>query len=380
MTVYEPAKIEERGDLIDFANMVFSVAHRPHDFKKMLPKVYGDGAPLFFPELHFIERTDGRVRALVAMLPVRMNIADEPLTAGFVGTVSVHPHHRGRGSMRELMRMTIDEARRRRFAYLALGGQRQRYEYFGFSPAGLRASHEIRPANIRHALKDADASGISFKTVGEADGGLIADIHAIYETRPVRGARPPHMFHTICRSWGNELTAALSGGKCIGALIGDDREICELILADAKDAPRVIKAWFEYRKPDGAQLLVPMYDTAIQREIGAFSESVVYQEEVSICVLDWVSTLEAYAALKHGAGAMTDGRWTFAVNDQPSITIEVRGGRVDVAERSDAPSVRLSQIEAQRAIFSPMALAAPLPGAPVGWFPLPLGFGKPDQF
>ena len=35
----------EWDDVVDFANFVFSQAHRPHDFKTLLPKVYADGAP-----------------------------------------------------------------------------------------------------------------------------------------------------------------------------------------------------------------------------------------------------------------------------------------------------------------------------------------------
>lgn len=39
---YRIATPADREDAIDFANYVFSQAHRPHDFKKLLPKEYAD--------------------------------------------------------------------------------------------------------------------------------------------------------------------------------------------------------------------------------------------------------------------------------------------------------------------------------------------------
>jgi hypothetical protein len=33
----------DRDRYIDFANLVFSMAHRPTTFKQLVPKVYGDG-------------------------------------------------------------------------------------------------------------------------------------------------------------------------------------------------------------------------------------------------------------------------------------------------------------------------------------------------
>ena len=40
MASYHFAGIGQEADLLDFANFVFSYSHRPHDFRKLLPKVY----------------------------------------------------------------------------------------------------------------------------------------------------------------------------------------------------------------------------------------------------------------------------------------------------------------------------------------------------
>ena len=46
-TQYLLAVPQDREEIVDFANFVFSQAHEPHDFKKLLPKAYADNAPDF---------------------------------------------------------------------------------------------------------------------------------------------------------------------------------------------------------------------------------------------------------------------------------------------------------------------------------------------
>ena len=64
-TEYMIAAPSDRADVIDFANYVFSQAHRPHDFKTLLPKVYADHLPELGAE-HFVAKQNGRIRALIA--------------------------------------------------------------------------------------------------------------------------------------------------------------------------------------------------------------------------------------------------------------------------------------------------------------------------
>ena len=68
MTEYRLATPEEWEDCIELANYVFSMAHRPHDFEQLIPRVYQAG-----PEMARIHRVavaeNGRLRAEIAVLP-----------------------------------------------------------------------------------------------------------------------------------------------------------------------------------------------------------------------------------------------------------------------------------------------------------------------
>lgn len=381
MTVFEKSRPEDRGEIIDFVNMVFSMAHNPHDFKKILPKVYADGAPFYGDATHFIDRTDGRVSACVAMLRVPMIVAGHPLTCGYIGTVSVHPYQRGHGSMRQLMAMAADEARRQGCAFMALGGQRQRYEYFGFSQGGSFAAYEINKSNVRHALKDADISGIKFKRVEESDANLISAIHAIYETQPVHGSRPLPTFLTACHSWVCELYAVMDGGKCVGGFTANEKkEIKELLLASASDVSRVVKAWMAENGGEPVKLIVQAHSSELNRILGDFVEDLSLRAEHSINVLNWPDTLRSYASLKQSWRPMSDGQWTFSEDGGASITLTMRNGQADAAALGLEPDARFTHLEAQQAVFSQTSLLRTVPGAPVDWFPLPFGFPKMDMF
>ena len=88
--VYRKATEADREKYVDFANMVFSCAHEPHDFQKLIPKVYDPSQQTAY--MHNIAvRDDGSVRGVVAVMPGVLNVMGTELKYGYVGTVSVHP-------------------------------------------------------------------------------------------------------------------------------------------------------------------------------------------------------------------------------------------------------------------------------------------------
>ena len=97
----------------------------------------------------------GKIRALIAVLREELEVGGKALQAGFVGTVSVHPKARGEGHMKVLMGEWVKEMRET-CDLAVLGGQRQRYEYFGFTRGGSQYKYSVNRSNIRHALKKTD--------------------------------------------------------------------------------------------------------------------------------------------------------------------------------------------------------------------------------
>ena len=133
---FRKAHPEEHDACIDLVNYVFNHDHCPHDFEKMIPRVYGPGKNA--AELHRVAVDGtGRLWAAIACLPESLTVCGHELRAGFIGSVSVHPRARGEGFMKRLM-ADWDEELRESCDLAVLSGQRQRYEYFGYTSGGLK--------------------------------------------------------------------------------------------------------------------------------------------------------------------------------------------------------------------------------------------------
>ena len=99
MIEYRKARPEEWEDVLDFANLVFSAAHCPHDFARLIPKVYGhDVNAEEMVDFHYLAVRDGKIRAMTACPIIDLSYCGEPLKVGLVGTVSVHPYSRREGT------------------------------------------------------------------------------------------------------------------------------------------------------------------------------------------------------------------------------------------------------------------------------------------
>src|SRR5699024_6344133 len=145
MTTYRHAKPGEFLDCIDLGNTVFSQSSRPHNFSRMIPKVYAEDKNTAF--IHEVAASeDGRLRAQIACLPQLLTICGYPLRAGLIGTVPVHPRGRGEGHMKALMNAWLEEMRET-CDLSVLGGQRQRYEYFGYTHGGQQMVYTVNSAN-----------------------------------------------------------------------------------------------------------------------------------------------------------------------------------------------------------------------------------------
>ncbi|GHV27378.1 hypothetical protein FACS18948_4640 [Clostridia bacterium] len=380
---YEIASIDDLPELIDFLNLVFSHDHRPHDFPTMIPKTYANDAPLAKEAVHFIERADGRIKACVALLPTSLEVAGVRLLSGFIGQVGVHPYWRSKGSMKALMQMAREYAGAHGFDMLALTGQRQRYEYFDYVPAGIQAQYYIDHRNVRHGLGDTDAAGISFSEITDDGDPLIPALLDIYNSGSAAGSRTRETFLASGKTYEYRLYAILDFGSTVGYIIVNKDQANEFVLINPSDCGRVIKAWFETNKASRLTITQPMHAVLLRRELGVFAEGVEYSAELQLLPINWIAVLDAYMKLNTETRGLADGRYVFKLKgeDKP-IALIVNGGKASAAfvDHKDAPNNTFSAIQATERIFSPFRLMDNIDDAPVGWFPLSLGYMTSEHF
>lgn len=376
---YRTATPDDSARVVDFINMVFSVAHRPHDYKALLPKVYADGQDTAC--VHYIA-VDGQggVRGAVALLPGELRVGARTIRTGYIGSVSTHPYDRGKGHMKRLMDMAVEGARRDGIDIILLGGMRQRYGYFGFTPGGLRCVYTVTRENVRHALKDVRAGSISFSPMRGAEEALVDAAWALYDVQPVRAHRSRADFVATLESWSRTPFVVLKDGAFAGYLVatGNGDTFGEVLLRDLADLPAVIKVWVLGRSPYELCIPAALYDHALNRAVGAFAEDVQVQVCQKLRVLDFPKVVGALLPLSAARHPLADGEWSLWIDGRP-LTIAVRGGAISAAESAPDGAPHLTAMEAQELLFSPFAEADRLQ-LPANWLPIPLSLAEADCF
>jgi predicted N-acetyltransferase YhbS len=382
---FEKAKPGDYDDVIDFGNYVFSQAHVLHDFPRLLPKLYK--RERFMDGIHYIAREEGRIRALVGAYPLEMQVPGDVLPGRGIGMVSVHPYYRSRGFMKVLMDMALEDMKREGMVFSCLGGQRQRYEYFGYAPGGIACCFECGTANIIHTLGREFKTGLTLRQVSGGDRELLDYIYAVHESKPVHILRRRDMFFDIISSWQSLVFAVMEGQRIAGYLLYKPKEnlIHEINLEDNSRAAEFIGLFLQ--AGEGARDSVTVEIQAWEREkIAAFSR---FAETYSICpaysfaLFDYRRFLLPFLKLKSSLRTLPGGTFTLQIEGGPRLTLGAAKDGVSVSETREPADIHLNPLEALGFLFSADYAAGSglIGGNPFlqSLLPLPLSFETADE-
>jgi len=373
MIEYRHSFPEERETVIATANRVFGDAGADINFETAIPKVYG--AEQETSDLQYIAVDENRkIHALIARLPNRIHVGAEILKCGCIGTVSVIPESRGRGHMKELMRLWEQEMRAEGTDLAILGGQRQRYQYFGYVPGAPQYTFTISWRGVKHALKDMDIRGASFHAM-EANTGEESRAKALQESLPYRMERP--LFVCWCRSYRYQPWVFLKDGIFAGYAVSDAerKNIAEIHPEAPGDLDLMLKTWMEETQLKEAELTVPAWDDAAVRRLADWAEDMSLAPAAKLRIFNWKHVTEVMLKLKSSFQPLSDGEAGFSVEGQ-TFTVCVRDNRVTVTDGADQPR-RLDVLEAGKLFLTPFPAGSGVPGS---WFPLPFSIQRPDEF
>ncbi len=345
-TVYTKGAAGEMPAIVDFINYVFSQAHVPHDFKALLPKVYADGAPAGQEAYHYLAKQDGKIVSCVACRPTELIFGENRLKCGYVGSVSVHPYHRGEGHMKKLMGNMLADAREKNLDMLILGGQRQRYGYFGFENAGFKLCFRVNKSNVRHALSGADASDVGIRPLTESD---VPEAYALWEKQPMRAQRSRGGFFAELKSWKTAPEAILLSGTFVGYRAGS-----ELLLTDEKYLPKVVKALVSTASDYSLNFFAFLHEKERIAGLKDLCENLSTEDVSMVNVLNWPKVLKTLIGFKHAfVRPVPDASFALDVEGDGAFIVTVKDGIAEVKTPEKAPddAVKLTHMEAQRAFF-----------------------------
>jgi predicted N-acetyltransferase YhbS len=383
---YVKANVADYDEVIDLANYVFSAAHVPHDFPVLLPKLYKRDH--FMEGFHYLAREGGRIKAVIGAYPLVMNILGDLLPGRSIGMVSVHPYARSRGYMRALMEMALEDMRQDGVVFSCLGGQRQRYEYFGYVPAGTRLVFECRKANIRHTLGQDFTPGFSLRELGPADGKLLEKIRLFHESKIARVERKKERFFDILSSWKSRVYALVEGETFGGYLVyhpGADA-ITEINLEDFSRLPEAVGLCLNSPDKTGRSDRVSVVAQSHEREklavLSRFAEDYTITTAYSFHIFNYPRILTALLNLKSRGETLADGEAVLRIGREKGLRIAVSGGKAGIFPADNPAEIHLSHREAVEFFFSPLAPLV-LPAVRKDPFlrsllPLPLFFENAD--
>lgn len=393
MVQYCRANTEDREDLIDFINMVFSQSSEPHDFKKLLPKLYADDEDK--TDCHYIVKENGKIKAVVGVFPTVLKSGGQTLKLGQLGSVSVHPYARGKGYMKGLMNYAIDRSKADGYDALILGGLKNRYQYFGFQPTEILMKYRFIYENIRHQFSEIKGL-ISLEKITSQASPWLGKAKALYDSREIKIDRgSTDYFYKVLSSWGNDIYAVVKDGNFAGYLtIGENSTLLrEIGLLNNRDLPEVLKVLFEQRNIEILTVLCPAYDREKCELLGKYSEAFSAVPGHSWHIFNFGKVLKVFMDIKNKCEPLDFGELIAEVRKYDGSTEICRicvdgngihAGKPDGTTAADAEAVckdggevlSVSQLDAQEAFFSEACRYRDY-GREGGikyknWFPLPL--------
>lgn len=406
---------EDMPKIIQFADYVFSKAHRPHDFATLLPKLYGAEADTAADHWLVTDVDDQDILAMVYaghetyLYSPEWRAADASLTeaklamrVNGIGTVSVDHRERGKSYMRTLMYHAIQDMKDQGVALSVLGGQRQRYGYYGYEPMASAMTLHVSRTNLTKACGKAwtsETQGLEILPFDSARDELDT-LYALYRTEVPITMRTRETFLEVCKTWGTQLYVLRDADRIQGyALVGggrDARWINEFALSDPKLSVVLCAALLRDLEAQELSVQVPVWQTEAAAELMAIAEGASIEPAGLSLVLDWVQVLRVAFYIKQQTDVLSDGALNLCIQGapyqsfgatpepDPCFHIVVEGGvpTIEKGHLSDpeVPSVSLAYAAAISILFTPFgrAMLASLPPedreplARTGWFPVPI--------
>ena len=369
-------------EAMDFLNLVFG-AGRPQDFEQLLPDIYRSTERHM--RCNYAIRPDGHIRAIVGMFPKVWQVGSKVLRVAGIGGVSTHPTWRGRGFMSQLMNRCGAEMKEQGYHLSWLGGQRQRYGYFGYERCGVKVQCTVRVANVRHGFKR--PSPIRFKPISVDDSSWLEQAKMLHDGQRMHCRRSQADFHKACLNWHNRPHIAIDeGDQAIGYLVSakDRKRVTELVAMSAEAATDMIAAWApETGRSDTVFDLWPNNVDLLQ-SAGKFAEECRTTNSGNWRILDWPAVIDALLTVRCNMGSMAQGKLKVEINGFGCLEIAVDEEGVRCASTEATPQITCDAPTAMRLLFGPVSpgyvLTLPPDVAPLldSWCPLPLYWPRQD--
>ena len=377
-----PAKEQDYEELMALLDNVFFLEDEEEpkrDFLTLLPKLY---KKRYRPwENNYCVWEDGVLKAAVGMYVYDVEIAGQVLRVGGVGNVAVARDCRRKGYMRLAMDAAMEAMKAAGCGFGELGGQRQRYQFWGFERGGAAVDASFSEKNLRHAYgENALDPAWRAEEIKPEDSEALARVQAFIESQAIHYKHSPAAFYDHLCSW-NERPFAIWKGEALEGFFTRSRNgkyIGQLRLRSADNLEMAVRAAYTALPGDGGKsvgMTIPLWQTGLLRLAEEISEGCDIDDTGMYTILRWESMLGALLKLQARCKPLPDGEISICV-DGETLRIAVKDGVPSVSAddcRGGVPAARtLDHLQAMRYFLAPYTALRDGDTLAQSWFPLPL--------
>ena len=377
MLEYGYARPQEEGELLDFINYVFSLDGLPTDFLELHPRVFSRPG---FSKHTVVAREDGRIIGAVSFVTGQLLLGSQQLSYGFIGNVSTHPYCRGQGHMKALMPMALDALKVQGCDVVLLGGQRQRYQHFGFEDIGFKLSLGFTKNSLRHSLGKINTDGYRFMPLDKENQVGLDAAYALHQGASLRCLRSREDFPLLLRTWKAQQFLAYREQQLLGYFCLQDNLITEINLHQGADLPYMLAAYLMQQGMPRLVLRMQPGLLASQPALFAAAESWQMKPLFMARVFNWQHFLAALLGYKAENLALANGEIKFEVQGSGCFYIAVSQGRVQVLASAGPGDLSLDAQAALSYLTHPLTVEMHPVQLLKNWLPLPFDFPEQDAF
>ena len=366
-----------------FLNGVFGDDKEEFNFATLLPSIYQPTDE--FMACNYAVRENGQIRAVVGLFPMDWQVGDNLLKVGGIGGVSTHLSVRGKGYMKLLMEHCVKLMKAEGYDLSWLGGQRQRYGYFGYEKCGQQLSVSMNSTNLRHVF--GERQGLSFEPLVAEDRSRIDTAQQLHDALLVHCRRGGNdLFPRFLASWHHQPHAALDeDGTMVGYLVADASggSVLELVARDASMEVEVARSWVQSRQEEGVRFDIGPTRYELLRRLSAIGEGGGANSSGNWQIYDWARTVGALLQVRCVGGALADGDILLGIEGYGSLHVQVCTNEVVCEKVAESAPVTWDAFTAMRVFFGPLPAAAVVDvpqtlGPLLAWCPLPLAWPRQD--
>ena len=333
----QPAIPEDYNELLAFENSVFDV-----QFLKKVPKLYANAA--FCVACHGVIREEERIVGAVAAYPTALTTLGGTLNAIGIGSVAVDARSRGKGYMKDMMAFCDEKAKQHGAVIGFLSGYRQRYERYGFTPAGTRVLFEVSDYFIAHRTPGTEHRFETLKKCPDA----VPELARLFNTQAYRWRREEGDFALIVACWEEQCFRIRDGsGRVCGYLIAEktERDVSELLLNSDADAADVLVAYAKAKKLQTLRVAVHEGQNDLKRMLASFCEHPQVHAPADFKVYDFSRFISVLGTHRAKTASLVEGSVVLRIGNE-TLRVTVQDRACSVQQTGDAPEVTLTPTQA----------------------------------